>query len=463
MCIATALLMGIGGDAHCAADPTIAPTPEWNKGENLFNRPKNSACPRSPLSATGNGRNKLPKWIGGFGFGQKTAPGVDTRGRICYPQNRRRLCDGRFFRTAQCRTSAGRSKGTNMATFKDSVFSFWQWFDENHALLEEALKNGESAAATAITRAVLDAHGLSYPCVYGEEGEKYTLTLCPCGDKTAQFLCKFWKEQAPGHLAGGWAFFAIRRPAREELQELADDQRVPPAASVHVFYRVLEEQQKFDVMVTAPLFAGQAEEQRLRAALFLLQVMLGETASELYIRRVETGDAQPGGEWEGPLPLPEFAAMVAQVPLTRPWPWCNDPTTICYGYRLQPEPGAESLREDIALGFTRHPVMLEHPNVADDYLRAKGGAFCYLYFENAGLPPEEAVAARNEALGKVEQLLALYGVGYVLGGATGLFYSYIDLMLLDEPAFCAIFRNPETLLGRPMGFAYFGKRPEYLQ
>jgi hypothetical protein len=192
---------------------------------------------------------------------------------------------------------------------------------------------------------------------------------------------------------------------------------------------------------------------------------LGEAYTELYIGELDCVDTEPDAPISDKrLSLSEFCDLVRRTPLEYPWNCVNDPTTLCFGYQGT-ESSSDAMREDILGGFSRHMLLLAAPYTESEAFLEMGGVFCYLYFAPTVHGAREQAEERAKLTMRVEQLLESMQLGYVLGSAQGTDFSYIDLMIFDEPAFRAVFRDTEMLFDVPMNIEYFGRTEsgEYIQ
>ena len=346
-------------------------------------------------------------------------------------------------------------------TVKDSVFSFWQWFEGNHELLEKMIKEQRNLQAAQYISHQLASLRLPYICQVGleEDTGRFCLSLRSNGNKTIQFICHFWKEQAPASLLSGWNFSpfhpALRAP--EAIPLLMDGVQYHPEQCRILCYTDME-RQKFNLQVFSPEFISLPENSRIRLIFLMLYLFLGEALSEIYLGAVEALEKFPaipmaGGE---ELDFPSLAEKIRGCHEELGWPWVSDPTQICFGYQITREKGpSPSPREDIVMGFTRHPHLLDESYSTADELHSTGGEYGYFYYDNGQIPEEDQLSFRDDLLHKIEQILDLYGIGYVIGAATGLIWSYLDVIIFDFPTFQAVFRNPEQLLGFPLNFHSF--------
>lgn len=334
-------------------------------------------------------------------------------------------------------------------TTKERVLQFWSWFGAVRPELKQAISSGKYDLAGAFCGSKLKGLGLPFLCEAGGSGGNFALAMCPCGSKTEQFVCRYWRQLAPE--LENWNFFAFRQPRTP-----ADCQKLRLGgteidASLFTFYcEANDERQKYDITVVSPIFSGRTDAEKHAFGMMLLYLFLGEALTEVYIGDLICRDTPPKNAGSS-MSFSEFCAMLQSTPATRAWPWVNDPTALCFGYH--PTTGSEEgLRGDIIGGFTRHVPLLGAPFDEADGLRAFGGVFCYFYY-----PAQQHDAAeRSNLAARLEQLLETYRLGYSIGSAFGSEYNYLDMIIFDEPVFRAVFQDTEAVLGTPMFLDYFG-------
>ena len=130
---------------------------------------------------------------------------------------------------------------------------------------------------------------------------------------------------------------------------------------------------------------------------------------------------------------------------------------VCYGYQIQKPARKNLLREDVVSGMTRNPRLLEEPASTSDVFRSCGGAYHFFYYEN---PPMNGVGLeefRSHMAEQVDRFLGDYDLGYLIGTASGLTYSYLDMMIFDPPAFSAVFQDLCTRFDVDLYLRPFGK------
>jgi hypothetical protein len=105
-------------------------------------------------------------------------------------------------------------------------------------------------------------------------------------------------------------------------------------------------------------------------------------------------------------------------------------------YELQPEPATDYAgRSDMCVAISGRPDVFEalhggSPFYSDTHSRCNE-TFCYLKIDGAGEPMAVRAQLRDQIEAAIDQSLLPGQLGCVIGGGTGLRYSYVDLALTD--------------------------------
>jgi hypothetical protein len=105
-------------------------------------------------------------------------------------------------------------------------------------------------------------------------------------------------------------------------------------------------------------------------------------------------------------------------------------------YELAPEPASEfGGRTDLCVAISARPDVFEalhggSPFYSDTHSRCQE-TFCYLKIDGDGEPMAVRAQVREQIEATIDQVLTPAQLGCVIGGGTGLRYSYVDLALTD--------------------------------
>ena len=323
-------------------------------------------------------------------------------------------------------------------TFRRRAGDAWAAFARQEAELRRLMDLCEAEAvvklfdlcAAALHRAFNDV-----AFAFVRSGQRYRLVLSPQGNWARLFELAYFARLAPAALAEHWDVLVGAQPGGEPVV-LLDGQRLDCGdARVQVCRRD-------ERMVTLSLYCpALADVDRDRAARPLAD-LLDMTLGELPRMRTVAACAVADGPLEDSVPLGELPAALEEMGFDL----SLDPAVClenCYAsYRMEPneDPDAD-WRLDVVAGSTRcAPLVrqyLQGESAAVDLLHGDGAAAGFLCWPLDGFSPEErggrAFALRDaleRALAEKAGDVALT----LLGGATGLFCGYLDLIAWDLPA-----------------------------
>ena len=273
----------------------------------------------------------------------------------------------------------------------------------------------------------------------GFNGEKYELILSPEGLRSRLFPLVYFQKQAPESVLEHWNIWVGRQPC-EGFELRAGDIEVR-AEDVQVWAEKTEDSQMNLVLYCEKLTPLLKEDtDRVWWALsMLVDQTIGEVSAIALIAGFDVS-AQPKDEPSTPLTkLPE---LVQSMGLSL-WRDGSDYLENSYiAYELDPVEDPEAdWRLDVYTGSYRLPVMLNEymaacTDTVDEYHRdgIVAGFLCYPVDSFTGEERSNAILDFRDAL--QEAILDKAGAETVtfLGGATGLYYGYLDFIIWDLPA-----------------------------
>jgi hypothetical protein len=118
----------------------------------------------------------------------------------------------------------------------------------------------------------------------------------------------------------------------------------------------------------------------------------------------------------------------------------------CRMFRMTPvQRGDYPERSDMLVGYTVVPALWERLGSSESLRSADfsncGETFCYLKLDGINGLAGSAFADKSEIEDALDEALRSVKVGCVIGGGTGLRYSYVDFAITDVPIACGIIRK----------------------
>ena len=302
--------------------------------------------------------------------------------------------------------------------------------DETHQRGEELVEKCGNALKTALRDTSFEL---------GFNGEKYELILSPEGLRSRLFPLVYFQKQAPESVLEHWNIWVGRQPC--EGFELRAGEIEVRAEDVQVWAEKTADNQMNLVLYCEKLTPLLKEEpdRGWWALSMLVDQTIGEVSAIALIAGFDVS-AQPKDE--PATPLTELPELVQSMGLSL-WRDGSDYLENSYiAYELEPikDPEAD-WRLDVYTGSCRLPVMINEymaacTDTVDEYHRdgIAAGFLCYPVDSFTGEERSNAILDFRDAL--QESILDKAGAETVtfLGGATGLYYGYLDLITWDLPA-----------------------------
>lgn len=312
-------------------------------------------------------------------------------------------------------------------TFAERVDSFWSWFPTVSDDIGQQLSSGSVGGILHEFPEHMQAALPEMSWVFGPGlNGGHSLTVTGEGRKALQLLADRWLRSAPE--LSGWTFYGSRQPSpREQNESAAIDLggNVLNLTDLQIAPTVNEETRQVDILAWHPHFAEAEEHQRFQILFLLLDEVLGEFGTQMWIGQIEFGTSAHSLSL---VDLPEYLETVQ----SEDWE-LTSPIEQYTAYQSA-EPVVQFPRSDIFAGFSLYPqLVFEFANnggpVEEDPVAGTGAEFVFLSIDSSILAHENAVDAREKIQLELENRLkdsALF-----TGAATGMSSSYLDLLLFD--------------------------------
>lgn len=319
-------------------------------------------------------------------------------------------------------------------TFRTRVQEFWQWFPGVAGQLAETIKSGDQEKTMAFLGASFTNDvrekigGLSWVFGVGEGNGRLSFTVTGEGQVSRQLLSHFWLTQAVE--VPGWDFYCFRQPSPvEQLAgsgiEVGDNKRVD-FDTLMVATEVDEENENVNITAWHEVFDELEDVDRFQILYLLLDEALGEYGTQTKLGSIEFRP-DPNAS-----PLAELPGFLAQTWSEKGWQE-RSPLETYSGY--QADPGEDFDRADTIAGYTIVPnVVIEFLNqrgqLDEDPIEGTGAELIFVRVDRGHLDDEDPLEFRTSIEDEISKRLN-GGGGYVIGGATGVHNSYIDIVIFD--------------------------------
>lgn len=324
---------------------------------------------------------------------------------------------------------------------KHRVQNFWKYFMTIQTALETALKEQDHHEIKHLLSDIGERLKTVCGCrmeVEMSETGFFEMTFATGGDKTAQLCSALLKKDAPKQLHENWIINAFRPPLSERALNsyVQVNGKQVHGGDVYVYYTIEEESRTLALKLYCEAWKGVEETQKQSIAAYMLELFIGELELEARISNIELVDEQL--DEENVCLLPNLYEDLCDIIVDRDWIEYHDPLSIYVAYKLDEKPVSETLRKDMLFIITTNP-QLQEEILNKEYATCKdfcdkGGEYGYLYYERLYEDEKEALV-RQQLEKQVNDLLYPMSVARTMGGAIGIYYSYIDVAIYDIDAF----------------------------
>ena len=246
------------------------------------------------------------------------------------------------------------------------------------------------------------------------------------------------KKNAPSVLKEDWIINDVRPPLSERAlyTVLRIKDKEVRGSDFKVYYTINDAMHMLDIKVYCEALDGVDQSYKEQVVAYMLELFIGELEFEARISSIEILDA-PSDE-ENVCLLPNFYEDICDIIVDKDWMEYHDPLSIYTAYKLDEKPVSETLRKDMKLIVTTNPQLQEELlNKESDTCSAfkeLGGEYGYLYFEKLYEDEKEALV-RQQLEKEINDLLYDMSIARTMGGAVGVYYSYIDVAVFDIDGF----------------------------
>ena len=339
---------------------------------------------------------------------------------------RRRLSLPRFEKNFRERTQEGWAAFSQIEAELRQIIDT----DETHQRGEELVEKCGNALKTALRDTSFEL---------GFNGEKYELILSPEGLRSRLFPLVYFQKQAPESVLEHWNIWVGRQPC--EGFELRAGEIEVRAEDVQMWAEETEDHQVSLVLYCEKLtpILKEDTDKVWWALSMLVDQTIGEVSAIAFVAGVDVY-AQPKDE--PAMLLSELPELLQSMGCSLRRDGSDYLENSYLAYELEPVKDPEAdWRLDVYTGSCRLPVLINdylgaRSDVVDEYHR-DGIAAGFLCYPLAGFTGEERSKNILDFRDALQQaILNQAGAEAVtfLGGATGLYHGYLDLIAWDLPA-----------------------------
>lgn len=330
-------------------------------------------------------------------------------------------------------------------SFRQRVYEAWERFAKGEVELRQLIQ--QKAESEVIMEKLDEFLSVAFEKVYAEvgfNGEKYDLILNLEGDWSRLFSSTYFQRQAPKEVLEHWNILVGRQSREKDLS----DYRIYIwgdtvwAKDIQVWMTWTDEVVKASVYCKELLpLLEEREGEAYWIGYIMLDHAIGELAEMKYIDELEIIKAPME---ETPLSLKQLLPYfidklsLSKEELFNPERYCQ----LYSAYRMEPNENAEDgLRRDVFAGSSCFVPLLNDfwngsSRIMDSWHKdgIVAGYFCYPLYgfegENRG---EQILDFRDNIVASLEAVAGLESFTFI-GGATGIYYGYIDFIAWDLDA-----------------------------
>ena len=323
-------------------------------------------------------------------------------------------------------------------TLKERVEAFWNWYAANALAFFNAIEEGQCSSLQPSVSAAVDVLLPEMAWVFGPGPDRvgHSFTLSPEANPYRRLISHYWRERAPQ--LEGWTFHSSRQAGNVTAgMSMRIGEHTYRPEEIWVTPWVDEQEEMIDLTIWHAAFDTAPPDHRGLATFLWLDEVLSENDVTNWIGDIKFGDDQLS-QAISLMELPEFIADLQQERSWEKYP----PGEAYLSYhgpahqnsnaeQEQENDEAPPLRSDIIAGSTTLFHLVCNYPLEENPVASLGAEFIMIVLPTAQLPKGSEVDERGKLEDSLDELLKSHGAGIVLGGAVGVWNSYIDLVFYD--------------------------------
>lgn len=320
-------------------------------------------------------------------------------------------------------------------TFLERADEFWEWFEENEAVLADMTCRQNKYGADAVADFLSEGAELISEEVHLIANGPCELAFTAAGELHLFYLLPWLAERLPEKFKEKWRVLPFLPGNGCALASFGIYGVQLNVSDVLVGVKYDEAENHFELCFYGRLLNELKENQAYNAFYLLLESCIGEGFSQVYVYDVKKAE-QPEPDM---IPLCSLRDIMCGTVRAAGRKTVERPDQNFVEYEEEVR-NPEGLRDDIYRGITCFCELLDDYHAEEqeivDALEEYGARALFLCFSCGTPDRREAVRVRTELEARIEkEVLGERGSGresgILLGGADGLDYAYIDILVYD--------------------------------
>jgi hypothetical protein len=337
-----------------------------------------------------------------------------------------------------------------MKSLKNRAEDFWKIFSEKESEIRSLMDENKIMERFSDIDSMFE---IDMPFMMGKSSEgKYELIFNPAGLKSRYFIADYFKRKMPLELKKKWNFYDMKPAMGIKNTRLLINNENFYEDDFHVLVENINiDRKRVDITVLCPKFFRQDkvfEETEMYNVIYnIMDSLLGEGIVESYLGIIEIKDINP--ESEKKLTLSGFSQKMNEIMEENTW--IKNPKILdrynTYRGNTENTEDLRAVRSDIVVGFSSNLRILEEYNGESaeyNFMKEQGSVYGMLFYDNSGIANEEKIAVRDRLENILAQTAEYGDVFEIFGAATGMYKSYIDIIVYDSDLFGAMLEKIQT-------------------
>lgn len=327
-----------------------------------------------------------------------------------------------------------------MKSLKERAENFWKVFLNKEEEIIELMETNKLAENFSVVESLFE---VDMPFMLGKNKDgKYELIFNPGGLKSRYFISDYFKRKMPLELKEKWIFYDMKPAMGMNSVQFSINGKTFLEEDFGILIDNIDrEKKRVDITFICNKFFEEEkkceEMEQYNIIYNIMDALLGEAFVESYLGMI---DIKKEESIEKVYTLNEFEKEMSNVIVQNNWDKNPKILDRYDSYKSSSNSSADdrALREDIIIGLSSNfNVIRGYKEDGSEYefMSNQGCTYGMIFYNNTKISDEKKLSVRDILEKKLTDLPEYGDIFEIFGFATGIYNSYIDLIIYDIEAF----------------------------
>lgn len=329
-----------------------------------------------------------------------------------------------------------------MKSLKERVENFWKVFSDKEEEIRELMETNKLVENFNKVESLFE---VDMPFMLGKNKEgKYELIFNPSGLKSRYFISDYFKRKMPVELKKKWVFYDMKPAMGMDNIHFSINGKTFLEEDFSILIdNINTDNKRVNITFICKKFFDEdncEEREQYNIIYNIMDALLGEAFVESYLGMINIKKEENTGKV---YTLNEFEEEMSNVIVQNNWE--KNPKILdrydSYKSNLENITDNSALREDIIIGLSSNFGIIRgyrEEGTEYNFMSNQGCIYGMIFYNNTKISDEKKLFVRDILEKKLTDLPEYGDIFEIFGFATGMYNSYIDVIIYDIEAFYII-------------------------